>query len=120
MRNGNKVRIRFSQEGDFGKYVIAPLILTNFVENAFKHGQVEADEVLTISIEVKFQHEILFFTIENDSVPTAIKNEMPKSGGLGMINTKRRLELLYPNKHSLNIVKTDSKFRVEIQVKLNI
>jgi two-component system, LytTR family, sensor kinase len=120
MRNGNKVRIRFSQEGDFGKYVIAPLILTNFVENAFKHGQVEADEVLTISIEVKFEHEILFFTIENDSVPTAIKNEMPKSGGLGMINTKRRLELLYPNKHSLNIVKTDSKFRVEIQVKLNI
>ncbi|MCU0467695.1 MAG: histidine kinase [Arcicella sp.] len=120
MRSGNKVRIRYSQEGEFNKYVIAPLILTNYVENAFKHGRANIGEALHIAVDVKFLDEILYFTVENDNVTTNRRVDTPKSGGLGMINTRRRLELLYPQKHTLNVINTDTKFRVEIQIKLNM
>lgn len=120
MKSGKKIKINYTQEGSLEKYSIAPLILTNYVENAFKHGRADVGEIFNISIDIKFEDETLYFTVENDSVPTSKKNDMPKSGGLGMINTKRRLELLYPQKHTLNVINTGIKFRVEIQIKLNV
>ncbi len=118
LRGNNYLKIRFSQEGEMKGYNIAPLILINYIENAFKHGGVHHGEVLLIDIDIKFIDETLFFSIENDFVEKTNNGEKTKEGGVGIENTKKRLKILYPDRHSLTIKNNNNKFRVEIMVKL--
>jgi two-component system, LytTR family, sensor kinase len=118
LRGSRYLKIQFSQEGEMKGYNIAPLILINYVENAFKHGGVRDGEVSLIDIDIKFINETLFFKIENDYVEKMDGSKKTKEGGVGIANTRRRLKLLYPNKHSLTITKEHNKFLVEIMIKL--
>jgi two-component system, LytTR family, sensor kinase len=118
LRGSRYLKIQFSQEGEMKGYNIAPLILINYVENAFKHGGVRDGEVSLIDIDIKFINETLFFRIENDFVEKMDSGKKTKEGGVGIANTRRRLKLLYPNRHTLTIKKENHKFLVEIMIKL--
>lgn len=119
LRGNRYLKIQFSQEGDMKGYSIAPLILINYVENAFKHGGTPYGETLLIDIDIKFIDETLYFRVENDFVEKIDNGKKNKEGGVGIINTKKRLKLLYPDKHSLIIKNDNHKFCVEIMIKLN-
>jgi two-component system, LytTR family, sensor kinase len=120
LRGSRFLKIQFSQDGEekMKGYTIAPLILINYVENAFKHGGVRDGEVSLIDVNIKFIDETLLMRIENDYVEKITKNMKNKEGGVGIANTRKRLQLLYPNRHSLTIEKNDTKFLVEIVIKL--
>jgi two-component system LytT family sensor kinase len=118
LRGNRYLKILFSQEGAMKGYNIAPLILINYVENAFKHGGIPYGETLLIDIDIKFIDETLYFRIENDFVEKIDKGKKNKEGGVGIINTKKRLKLLYPDRHSLIIKNDNHKFCVEIIIKL--
>lgn len=77
---------------------IVPLILIPFVENAFKHGDC-SDPEFPIRIAIAVRDNRLHFSITN-RVTCQNKDE---TGGIGLINVQRRLDLLYPGKHQLNI-----------------
>ncbi|WP_109743802.1 sensor histidine kinase [Arcicella aurantiaca] len=118
LRGNRYLKIQFSQEGAMKGYNIAPLILINYVENAFKHGGIPYGDTLLIDIDIKFIDETLYFRIENDFVDKIDSGKKNKDGGVGIINTKKRLKLLYPDRHSLIIKNDNHKFCVEIMIKL--
>lgn len=88
---------------------IAPLLLTPFVENAFKHSAYTGSFPV-ISIDFACTESQIKFTVVN----TFIDQKQMQTGGIGLQNIRRRLEILYPNKHSLNIRKESGIFEAEM------
>jgi two-component system LytT family sensor kinase len=95
---------------------IAPMLFIPFVENAFKHG-VAIGQTTIILINVIISGQIMIFTCENTNY-SGIKRMAIEKSGIGLENVKRRLELLYPGKHQLQITKTDEKYMVKLEINL--
>lgn len=91
-------------------------ILLSFVENAFKHGvQPEFKSFINIEFDPTEEH-IIKFTIKNAIPPRLSTNQL---GGYGLKATKDRLELAYPNSHSLKIIKSKDQYAVELTINTN-
>jgi two-component system LytT family sensor kinase len=112
MRFADRLDLSFQYSGDLDGKMIAPLLLLPFIENAFKHGI--ADDSGWITISLKVAGSKLFLKVEN-SYPAHTKL---KTGGLGLSNVKRRLELIYPGKYELNINKNNDFFEVDLKLDL--
>ncbi len=109
-----KAYINFEIEGEIHNQKVAPLILINFLENAFKHGVVDnPSNPIQIKLEIKGNH--LLFIASN------LKNHDHKdtTGGIGLTNVRRRLDLIYPEKHKLEIEENDRNFIVSLKIELN-
>jgi two-component system LytT family sensor kinase len=113
LRFKDSIYIKFEIIGDPQGLKITPLILISFVENAFKHG-IATDIEVPISITLKFSEEKLFFEVVNK------KSELNKdiTGGIGLPNVKRRLDLLYKNQYRLNIDDKSDIYRCELNLNL--
>ncbi|MEM1325668.1 MAG: histidine kinase [Bacteroidota bacterium] len=92
---------------------IAPLLLLPFIENAFKYGTHPLQPCF-IHISLQVQERQLFFEVKN----SIIANKKTIQTGIGLENTKRRLALIYPNRHELNIESTDKVYTVELKIDL--
>ncbi len=95
---------------------IAPMLLIPFVENAFKHGNVEDVKNGYIEIDLYTKQEQVIFKIKNSYRP---KKSVDESSGIGIINVKRRLELLYPNKHQLHIEQKENDYIINLSITTN-
>jgi len=95
---------------------VAPLLLIPFVENAFKHSKIEDIKNGFINISLKTSNQQIEFSIENSIPNTVFKKD--KVGGIGLPNTKKRLELLYPNKHELKISENVNVYSVLLKLDL--
>ena len=94
---------------------IAPLLLISIIENAFKHG-VSARQTSFIAISLKEEKGILNFECVNSN---HAKDEKDKSGsGIGLVNMRRRLDLLYAGKYLWDQKSTDGEFKVSIKIEL--
>ena len=114
VRLTDKATVKFLKETESNDKQIAPLLLIAFVENAFKYG-VSTHLHSEIEIELGEKEGKLHFKVKN--------NIMNRQGnmtntGIGLNNTKRRLELLYPGKHSLQIKNDGSIFEVILMIEL--
>lgn len=107
----DKVTIQFLVEGKTEQKHIAPLILIPFVENAFKYG-ISTKETSVISFKLQADDNMIDFTCVNNII--ANDKEQNEQTGIGLKNTKRRLELLYPEKHSLTVSKENNLFIVHL------
>jgi len=115
LRLSGKVKIEFTITGDPTTKMIDPLLLIPFVENAFKHGISYREEPL-ISISLKIHDSGLDFHIEN-TVFRSNGDRLPDEPGIGLRNVRRRLDLLYPEKHDLRITEDGEKFRVDLTIR---
>ncbi len=116
IRVGEKVDISFTTEGDISAMQLEPLLLIPFVENAFKHG-VSYNDKSRICIGLKAVSGELTFMVENSKPP--IKDTLKlEQAGIGLKNVYRRLELLYPGRHQLNIRDSESLYHVMLKIKL--
>lgn len=95
---------------------IAPLLLIPFVENAFKHSKIEDREKGWIQIHLSIEQGQLHFQVVN----SLFKNNVSKAptGGIGLQNVMRRLDLLYPNRYQLNIQPENDRFWVDLKIDL--
>ena len=119
IRTRSTDRIRFSVNGDPGQIKVAPLIWISFVENAFKHGMGSRAADGFVNIEMDITPEAVVFKCLNnygESRPM-LPPYGEKAGGIGMENLKKRLALIYPEKHKLKIEQNDGIFFVELIVK---
>jgi two-component system, LytTR family, sensor kinase len=108
------LNIKFD-ENDIDKNVmIAPLLLIPFVENAFKHSQIEDLEHGWINITLFGDTTQVYFEIKNSLPKTNFSKD--EIGGIGLQNVKRQLELIYPKKHTLKIDRTETEFSVELTI----
>ncbi|MFN6038244.1 MAG: sensor histidine kinase, partial [Bacteroidota bacterium] len=116
LRFGNTIQIHFLIEGQTQHKNIAPLILIPFIENAFKFG-VSPEVKSELEIHISFTNESLNLRVRNDKL--RINFNETERHGIGMKNTKTRLELLYPGKHNLNIEETQKDFKVNLILQLS-
>ncbi|HSC36473.1 MAG TPA: sensor histidine kinase [Chitinophagaceae bacterium] len=107
----DKATVYFSSEGNTADKQIAPLLLIAFVENAFKYG-ISTHQDSAITIALKASDGQLDFTVTNQKFQTSMVGI--SNTGIGLRNTKRRLELLYPEKHSLRIDDDKNAFHVHL------
>ena len=98
-------------------YQIAPMLLIPLVENAFKHSQIEnlAEGWIRITIQIA-EHNQLLVQIQNSVLPC--KGPSEAIGGIGLNNVKRRLELLYPQRHKLFIENGKDCFTIKVTLNL--
>ncbi len=113
-RFGNKINIKSSIGIDARAFTIEPMLLIPFVENAFKHGYIVRQP--TIEIDLELNHNVLVFMTKNSF--DIHNHPKDKVSGIGLTNVRRRLELLYKNKHELSICSDDSFFYVKLMIKL--
>lgn len=102
------VAIRFEVQGEAPRQTIEPMLLFPFVENAFKHGVGLIDHP-EIAILLELQSAGLSFIVKNKMPANSAKSTGGDSG-IGLKNVTRRLELLYPHKHKLNVTAKDNWF----------
>jgi LytS/YehU family sensor histidine kinase len=99
--------------GEVEDQPIVPMILIPFVENAFKHGNKKVDSPgIIINIQItknKITYEIISYLTDDST-------NKDHTGGIGLSNTKRRLELLYPKNHMLDILQTIDKYIVKLEI----
>lgn len=95
---------------------IAPLLLLPLVENCFKHGTSRMLDQPWISIEADLKEDWLFVKLINGKRPTTKGDNFAE--GIGLMNVRRRLNLLYPGRHELNIVSEPDLFIVNLKLAL--
>lgn len=98
---------------------IAPMLLQPFVENAFKHlSHHDKQEENRLQLLLAIDKEILSLTVDNTvASPTNVKDPEEVSG-VGLANVKRRLQLIYPDRHQLFISRPTGLFRVHLIITL--
>jgi sensor histidine kinase YesM len=97
---------------------IAPMLLIPFVENAFKHG-ISFREPSYIKVTLEVKDDVLYFDISNSKHPRPENDPEEGRNGIGLVNVKERLALLYKNKHELVIRETGKDFFVHLTLHLN-
>ena len=118
IRHGESCEITFRVEGNSANKYVAPLMFIPFIENSFKHGLNKQISNAHVNIDMGISKDDVQMAISNSkthSVPTANRK---RSGGIGLVNIKRRLELLYPEKYSLNIKESPNNYLVNLSIQL--
>ncbi|TAH10179.1 MAG: histidine kinase [Runella slithyformis] len=108
------IRIVTDIEWDEKAAFIAPLILMTFAENAFKYG-LSIEQECFLELKLKVENQQLTFVCRNSVVP---RTQIEKGTGMGIENTVRRLRLLYPNRHSIQINQNGTVFEVFLTINL--
>ncbi|MBN1462855.1 MAG: histidine kinase [Paludibacteraceae bacterium] len=111
------VMVNFSVSGNYTGYRLAPLMLISFIENAFKYG-VKLEQQSEIFISISFHNGGMEFVVRNPifkNVPSIDS----KNQGIGIKNTQKRLEILYPGKHKLTINNHNNEFSVKLLLTLD-
>ena len=117
IRLSARASIELRLAGTESNQPIAPLLLLPFVENGFKHGinQLARNGYVRIWIELK--NNELFFEMHNNK-PAHSSLDTSQLTKTGLANVKRRLALLYPNRHTLVIEDNPSDYKVTLHIEL--
>ena len=113
LRLTEQVRVTSAIPATFRDTPVAPMLFLPFVENAFKHG-VSSQWPSSIEISLRQQEKALHLTVKNTIFTSPAVVE--ESSGIGLVNTRRRLDLLYPGRYSLCIDEhaPENTFQVEL------
>ena len=116
VRYGDRLEVEFESEGNLS-VPISPLLLLSFVENAFKHGASGDIDNPKIKIDIKEKNKNIHFNVWNTkSQHQGILTDAHKEG-IGLSNTKRQLNLIYPNQHELVIVEEEKTYNISLLIK---
>ncbi|WP_132066254.1 sensor histidine kinase, partial [Aquimarina spinulae] len=118
VRHEDLVMVKYSFPDHQEKFTISPMLLLPLVENAFKHGQSSKGYRIHIESTIEYNNT-LNFKVENTVSKESVKKSSIENKGIGLANVKRRLELIYPNRHLLNIERNNSMFIVHLKIQLN-
>lgn len=119
LRQAGNPDIKFSVEGQISDQIIAPLIFIPFLENSFKHGLNHqlGDGYVHVKMKV-LDNKLLLRILNSKPNHKPLPSEKP-SGGIGLANVQRRLNLLYPNQYRLDIQDSETEHIVELSLDLS-
>ena len=113
IRTANENYVHFEVTGKPGNKMIAPMVFIPFIENAFKHSTNKKLEN-AIMVHIYIHDESTRLVCENKIDPNAkVQHE---TGGLGNELIRKRLNLLYPGQHQLEVHKTDDRYSVNLTI----
>lgn len=112
IRYGDKVKSSIDIKGNIDNIDVPPLLFLPFIENCFKHGTQNNDDII---VEIYFEiiGNFLYFTVENTFDN---QNITPTNHGIGIQNVKRRLQLLYPGNFMLKNEIKENKYIVNLKI----
>ena len=116
IRYGDDMNMSVELPANSSNKMIAPLLLIPFIENSFKHG---ASKMLThpfVKLRVTVENSTIHFFISNSR--PALQEKLTTKGNIGLKNVKKRLELLYPYEHELDIIEEPGRFSVFLKIRL--
>ena len=116
IRYGEQMQMEIEIKDNYDGKLISPLLLIPFIENSFKHG---TSKMLTnpyVKLRITIENNMLSFFITNSRPP--ISELMQRNGNIGLKNVRKRLQLLYPGTHELNIVELPESFTVFMKIQL--
>ncbi len=115
LRLDKSIFLSFEINGETKGKAIVPLILIPFIENAFKYG-INPDTESHIKIQIFIKDQTLTLVVQNSIVANNISEEEKTEEGLK--NTQKRLEFMYPGKHSLTVNENDDTYEVTLKIEL--
>jgi LytS/YehU family sensor histidine kinase len=115
LRYSERLSISFIKDIDCPDCLIPPMLLYSFVENCFKHGCSNDPGSPWIKLRISAKDKRFEFEALN-SIPKTNYEPGENAGGVGLSNIKRRLELIYPNKHILEIERKTNEFKVRLEI----
>ncbi|HUQ96768.1 MAG TPA: histidine kinase [Chitinophagaceae bacterium] len=108
--------VHFDCAPEVQQFSIEPLLLIPFVENSFKHlSHYNKEKENEIKITIKKEQNLMHFAVQNT---TEEPEKRASENGIGLTNVKRRLALLYPAKHTLQVHRTGNRFFIHLQISL--
>lgn len=110
--------IDFCIGDDVKKFAIEPLLLIPFVENAFKHLSHFTNRSNDVHIQLDMDDKIFTLKVTNTMDPKSQVAYMGQAGGIGLKNVQRRLQLLYPGRHTLTIAQQNDVFTVNLRLNI--
>ncbi len=113
LRSSEHQQFDFSLEGNTDDRIVAPLLLVPFIENIFKHGILN-DKKNPVTTKLAVTENRLVFQSRN-KINHSLKDN---TNGIGLINVKRRLELLYPGRHQLSQTNDGEYYSVHLTLQL--
>ena len=114
MQYVNSDLVKYSVKGNYENIKVAPMLFIPFIENAFKHC---TDKTVAYAIQFSFKIEEKIIYFESKNIANLTQHiEKDSTGGIGLETVKRRLELLYPNKHQLQIDEKNNLFSVLLSI----
>lgn len=114
LRLSSKVELQIAFPHDFTDFTIAPLLFVPFIENAFKHG-VSYREPSSIKIGMRIEEGTIHFVAQN-SIAKGTSNQDMQHSGIGLENVRKRLLLLFPGRHELNVENGEDTFNVRLSI----
>ncbi|MDB4162543.1 histidine kinase [Saprospiraceae bacterium] len=118
LRQGKNIKTNLIVQGEIGSQMIAPLMFIPFVENSFKHGISDSISEGYVNIEILISDQDLQINIVNSKITRLSPSNKIKSGGIGLVNIRRRLNLIYPEEYILDIQDSPNEYRVELGLTL--
>jgi two-component system, LytTR family, sensor kinase len=118
LRKGTTLSIVYTVGPAVNNFLISPLLIIPFVENAFKHVSNYPDKPNFINITLNYRQGLFELTVRNSMDKTGIWSSENSSGGIGQENTSRRLKLIYPNRHDLILKETAETYFVSLTLKI--
>lgn len=116
IRFSNRVDINFTTDLKSQGIQIPPMLIIPFIENAFKHGVAKSIEKSWIKISIKETDGALNILVANSKTQSKVED---KTGGIGLMNVKKRLSLLYKEKYELNIFEKQMQYTVSLSIPIN-
>ncbi len=116
LRFGNDVVINYNVTGKTDGLQIAPMLLIPFIENTFKYG-INTEEEMQINISITIENKVLTLKTYNKKVFKKVNN--PLNNGIGIMNTRKRLKVLYPDNHLLLINDNETDYILTLTLHLN-
>ena len=118
LRKGGLVETEYSVGESMKNFRIAPLLILPFVENAFKYVSACPEGKNTITVGLSYQDEIFELCVENTIDDEEVTPKGKSWGGIGLENVRRRLDLMYPARHALEIGRSGGIYSAVLTIKV--
>lgn len=118
LRLTDKVTVQLTPPQPMTDVPIAPMLFLPFIENAFKHG-VSATQPSRIEIVIRQDGAKIFVEVKNTLFPEKKSTSLEESNGIGLVNTRRRLDLLYPGRYELDVQENRRENEYKVQLELD-
>jgi len=119
LRLTDKVSIAYHKSEENLQHAIAPMLFLPYIENAFKHG-VSPTDPTNISVDILATESSVTMIVRNTIVPEQGKRLMEEDSGIGLVNTKRRLDLIYPERYTLHIETSTPENEYLVHLKIDL
>lgn len=119
LRLSEKIKIEVNTPSSFEDAKLAPMLLLPFIENCFKHG-ISSQNYSSIHINISVKNKILILETVNSVFQSIQNTPEGNASGIGVTNTKRRLALLYDQKHTISVNKDNDKNEYRLYLKIDL